>query len=241
MRAILVSVDYGDLLSVTLPYNRSHFTDVMVVTHPSDAHTISVAQENDCSIYTTTLFYDNGADFNKWAALEAALDVYGRYGWLCIMDADIMWPRNIPSFSPIIGNLYVPCRHWCKEPHLGIPLEPWSNLTLSSIREEFAGYSQIFHCSDPVLPTPPWHRTDWRHAGGADSYFHMRWPRSNKIRPPFNVLHLGPRGTNWCGRASTYLNGTVPPDSQHKINKLHNYIQQRKGKSHGSRHSHEFL
>ena len=30
MRAILVSVDYADILALTLPLNRHHFSDVMV-------------------------------------------------------------------------------------------------------------------------------------------------------------------------------------------------------------------
>ena len=40
------------------------------------------------------VFYADGAAFNKWKALELALDSYGRRGWLCVMDADVIWPQH---------------------------------------------------------------------------------------------------------------------------------------------------
>jgi hypothetical protein len=33
LRAIMVAVNYSDLLSITLPYNRHHFDQVMIVTN----------------------------------------------------------------------------------------------------------------------------------------------------------------------------------------------------------------
>ena len=42
-----------------------------------------------------------------------------------------------------------------------------------------------------------------------DSIFQRKWPRQNKIRPPFDVLHIGTAGSNWYGRASPYLDGNV--------------------------------
>ena len=44
--------------------------------------------------------------------------------------------------------------------------------------------------------------------GGADSAFHNKWPVTKKVRPPFEVLHLGEPFTNWAGRASIYADGT---------------------------------
>jgi hypothetical protein len=76
--------------------------------------------------------------------------------------------------------------------------------------EEFAGYFQLFHASDPVLQRTPWHETDWTWAGGADSFFHQKWSESNKVRPPFEVLHLGPPFINWCGRVTPFADGTTP-------------------------------
>ena len=84
----------------------------------------------------------------------------------------------------------------------------WNQYEIHRNVNEFAGYSQIFHASDPVLGNAPWHETNWKHAGGADSFFQRKWKKENKIRPDFEVLHLGHAGRNWCGRTTDYLDGS---------------------------------
>lgn len=230
MRAILVSVDYYDYLAITLPYNRHHFEEVMVVTNTTDSVTKLVAEENDCRIYSTDSFYSDGAVFNKWRALEEALDSYGREGWMCIMDADVLWPKSIPHYQLRVGNLYTPKRRMMLDPSdLPITEDQWKTYPLHRQQQEFAGYTQIFHCDDPHLPDPPWHETDWRHAGGADSFFQDCWPKERKIRPPFEVLHLGESGKNWCGRVVPYLDGYKDPKANERYQTLRDFIHKRRG------------
>jgi hypothetical protein len=227
MNAILVAVDYADLLALTLPYNRRHFDRVMVVTDRDRAHRdADIAQANHCEVYRTDSFYDGCAAFNKWVALEQGLDALGREGWLCLMDADVLWPQSLPKLEQgwgtcdvVPGCLYSPRRRMMLDPQVcvngAIPPEgTWGQFPLHPHQNAFAGYSQIFHASDPHLPAPPWHQVDWIHAGGADSYFHRLWPMSCKVRPPFEVLHLGPANQNWFGRSTPYLDGTVHADSK---------------------------
>lgn len=232
MRAILVCVDYADLLAVTLPYNRHHFDDVMVVTASSDTKSSEVALANDAKVYTTDSFYLDGAKFNKWRALEEALDAYGREGWMCIMDADVLWPKHLPdSFRDSLqpGFLYAPLRRMFTDLSQPIPQEPyWRQYPIHRNIGEWAGYSQLFHCSDPALGEPPWHQIDWLHAGGADSFFQAKWHPSRKIRPAFEVLHLGEAGQNWCGRATPYLDGSQHPESQDRINQTRTFIAGRR-------------
>lgn len=216
LRAVLVCVDYHDLLTVTLPYNRHHFSEVMVVTTEKDTKTQEVARANDASILTTNLFYEHGANFNKWRALERALDVFGRDGILCLMDADILWPKVIMGGYDTFkkGRLYTPLRHmapWPPRPgHDAVPLEiDWWKYPIHRNVNEWAGYTQIFHADDPVLGDPPWHETDWTHAGGADSFFQKKWKPLNKIRPLWEVLHLGEAGANWMGRVTQFPDGTT--------------------------------
>jgi hypothetical protein len=243
MRAILVSVNYADLLAITLPYNKHQFDDVCVVT-TFDSKDGEVAREHGCNVFETNSFYADGADFNKWLALEEGLDHFGREGWLCLMDADILWPKIVPAYFYTPGGLYTPRRRmWSNYPHGSEwfesshirgeppPSECWTSFPLHSQQQEFAGYSQIFHASDPVLGPPPWHQTNWRHAGGADSFFQAKWPAERKIRPPFEVLHLGPAGENWLGRATPYLDGTIPPQSQQLREKMAAIWRQRRGKA----------
>ncbi len=229
MRSITVSVDYGDILAITLPYMRHHFTEAMVVTTPSDCETIAVANANHCQVHQTKTFYARGALFNKWAALEEALDLYGRHGWLCILDADVVWPREFPLFSQEIGKLYAPLCRWVAEVPSSIPPESaWRKFPLRPNRAEWAGYTQIFHAGDPVLGDPPWHQTNWIHAGGADSFFQRKWAKKDKVRLPFEALHLGPHGRNWCGRVTQRLDKSLNPQAEERQQQLTSIFQMRR-------------
>jgi hypothetical protein len=218
VKSLIVSVDYSDILSISLPYNRHHFSDVLIVTSPADETTVGdIARKSNASLFVTDLFYANGAIFNKWAPLESGLDKLGRDGWIALLDADVLWPKVLPSLSLEIGNLYGPVRRmYPKIPQNfdQIPTESdWTKYPIHRNLAEIAGYTQVFHADDPVLGPPPWHDTSWTHAGGSDSFFQAKWPNSRKVRPPFEVLHMGTPGANWCGRATPYADGTVPPES----------------------------
>lgn len=230
MRAILVCVDYADFLAITLPRNLHHFESVMVVTAPKDTATIELCQELNVQTHITESFYDHGANFNKFKAMEEALNVYGRTGWLCIMDADIIWPTILPEFRLEVGKLYTPRRRMLRTNYFQElpPEERWHTLPLHRNEAEWAGYSQIFHCSDPILGKPPWHGTNWKHAGGADSFFQAKWSRPNKIRPTWEVLHLGEDGRNWCGRVTPLADGTHPPEAVNRLSALRGYFAGRR-------------
>lgn len=236
MNATMVCVDYSDILAVTLPYNRHHFQRVLVVTSPNDTATQELAVQHGCELHVTDAFYLRGAAFNKFAALEEGLDARDfRHGWLCLMDADVLWPKDVKFQEPAsdgridtmnlrgrttlkIGALCTPLRRMAPWPCVGaVPAESeWSQFPIHRNVGEWAGYSQIFHCDDPHLGAAPWHEVDWEHAGGADSLFQRKWSAHCKVRPPFEVLHLGEPGQNWYGRATPYSDGTVPPEGTHR-------------------------
>jgi len=229
IRAITVCVDYHDYLRITMPINRFHFSEVMVVTSPTDLKTIEVAASNNCQVFTTDSFYANGAQFNKWLALEEGLDQFGRHGWLCIMDADIVWPTSASIDNLKSGYLYSPLRRMMKDFKRYLPpVKDWDSYILHSNVREWAGYSQIFDSEDEHLPSTPWHETDWKHAGGADSFFQNLWPPNRKVRTDWEVLHLGEAGRNWCGRLTPYLDSTQPEDQESKAVCLRKYMQLRK-------------
>lgn len=240
MRAITVCVDYADILAITLPYNRHHFEEVCVVTSRRCEQEIrdlilpdSPTPLIEIKLFVTDAFYEDGAKFNKWLALERALDWYGRHGWLCLMDADVLWPKVLPPFAPHKGNLYSPRRRmwesWPKLPRSiysyvnnpSVPIEEhWKDFPLHRQQREFAGYSQIFHANDPALGQASWHQTDWRHAGGADSFFQDKWREDQKVRPPFEVLHLGPANQNWFGRATPLVDGSLPKSAKERSEEM---------------------
>ena len=228
LRAVIVCVDFADFLQVTLPYNRHHFSEVQVITSTADKATQEVCQNLGVRCFVTDSFYDGRAHFNKWKALELGLDDFGRNGWLCLMDVDILWPRAI-DHNYIRGCLYTPYRRMMTDLSQPVPQEPyWASFPRHPQQQEFAGFTQIFHAEDSVLGPAPWHETNWAHAGGADSFFQRKWPDNHKIRPNWECLHLGEAGRNWCGRVTSYLDGTTPTAAEGRFNQLRDYFQQRR-------------
>lgn len=229
MNAIIVCVDYSDLLGVTLPYNRHHFDRVMIVTTPTDSATIKVASQNQADVCITTCFYDDGAFFNKGKAFEKGFDQLGRYGWLCVMDADILWPKVIPQQDYQRGFLYTPFRNLWPATDV-VPVEAvWgSGKTFPGDEYGWVGYTQIFHAEDPHLPQPPWHSVRWKHAGGVDSEFEAMWPITHKVRPSWKVLHLGEAGVNWCGRTTPLLTGELPTEASDRKQALRQLMMVRR-------------
>lgn len=229
MKAIMVSVDYGDILNLTLPRNKHHFDEVMVVTSSKDKETQRIANKNKVNLFVTDSFYSDGAIFNKWRAMEEGLDAFGREGWLSIMDADVIWPQKVNKRLKK-GNIYSPGRCILKDIHIPLPKENvWQSLPRHIYDEySFAGYTFIFHADDSYLPEPPWHEIDWSHAGGADTLLQQRWPQSHKIRLHWSVLHLGPPCKNWCGRATDRLDGKYNPDSTDRFWKLQEFMKLRR-------------
>ena len=254
MIAFVVCVNYLDELSLTLPYNREHFEDVVVITDNACLDSVNeIGKRNNAAVIGTDAFYDHGASFNKWLPLDHMLLSLSlvKNDWFCVMDADVLWPKKAP-LDLVKGCLYTPFRRmYPNVPSEVPPEELWSFYPIHRNVTEFAGYSQIFHSQDPVLKTcgncghvhydlevcsalecrcrhQSWFQTDWIHAGGADSIFQRRWMTHNKVRPSWDCLHLGEPGQNWFGRATPLRDGTVLPGSESRRQANHAIWAQRR-------------
>ncbi len=202
MRAITVCSGYADYLAITLPRNRHHFEDFLIVTSGNDIETHRLAVKHNCRLFLTDDFWKDGAKFNKFLCLESGLDYFGREDWITILDADVIIPRDA-KIEYELGYLYTPLRRMMIEMDKPIPAEEcWNRFVLSPNTREWTGFMQTFHGLDPVLGKGPWHMLNQPNAGVADSYFQARWPQEKKRRPAFEVLHLGPNRVNWNGRVS---------------------------------------
>jgi hypothetical protein len=238
VNAFTVCVDYHDILAQTAPRMRHHFKRWFVMTSPKFfEQTKAVCWPLGITVRETDAFYRHGAIFNKWAGLEELFDYGGRKGWITIVDADIVWPKEAP-LDLVPGKLYNPFRYMYPEVNRVPPEIEWKLYPVHRNHHEHAGYCQIFPADDPVLGPPPWHQTDWQHGGGADSFFQKRWNPKDKLRPSWYCIHIGPCGTNWCGRASAYADGSVPADADQKTGRLRKFMEGRR-RAIGDKYAHE--
>lgn len=211
IKALTVCVNFDDILRLTLPRTLPHVDKLLVITSSKDERTQAYLREQDPDkvlTLVTDVFYENGAVFNKGAAIEQGFDVLGRQGWMLVMDSDIVIPSTIPQCKLEIGRLYTPHRRILADiaGMTELPDIPIESLPLHAEHGHY-GYFQLFHSNDPVLKKQPWYEIDWRHAGGCDSTFQRRWHKSQRSRMPFEVIHLGPTDSNWFGRTHPRLDG----------------------------------
>lgn len=208
IRGIVVSVGYDDLLAVTLPRAARHLEEVLVVTHPDDEATKAVAKTvPNARTYETDAFFRHGAAFNKGYAMELAFDALGRWGWILILDADVVlpdavaWPENLDPCDLYGARRRVleDVREWRED-------LDWGRFPARAESSTW-GYFQLFHAGCPYLRGRPWYAVDYVHAAGCDADFQTKWPPQRRLRVGFDVLHLGPLCTNWFGRASERVDG----------------------------------
>lgn len=225
MRGIVVCVGYDDLLAVTLPNNVKHFSECLVVTSPGDAETHRVCQQvPNVKVLATDAFTRHGATFNKGLAIEEGFEQFGRYGWICVWDADTLLPPK-PNFGVLeCGNLYSARRRIVNDVLSWSEDIPWSEYPISG-EVGMPGYLHLFHANDPAIATLPWYDLRFIHAGGGDGYFQSRWPQDRKRYMPFEVLHLGPKDTNWFGRVSERMDGTIDNNAYNNQANMERYLR----------------
>ncbi len=217
IRAITVCVNYDDLLRVTLPTVLPHVEKAVVVTSPQDVKTQEyVAGFPNAALHVTDAFYRNGAKFNKGLALEEGFDALGRESWILVLDADIVVPpdlrQQVERLKPKVGFLYNPPRRILADPKdwwRWTNHKKWGQLPGRKEDKGHYGYFQLFNAADPYLRTRPWYETHWTHAGQCDDKFQHRWPLANKVKPAFEVLHLGRCDENWFGRTTERMDGAA--------------------------------
>lgn len=217
VKAITVCVGYDDFLKLTLPRIVMHVTKLLVVTSPDDVRTkeLVLLYPDKVELFVTDAFYRDGAHFNKGLAMEEGFDVLGRSGWILVLDADIVLPEVIPPLDLTVGKMYTPSRRIMSNVD-GLTETPTVSPDTLPLRYEVGnfGYFQLFHADDPAITTLPWYGIDWNHAGGCDSVFEKRWDKSDRLRMPFEVIHLGDPDANWYGRTRPRIdNGEVHADA----------------------------
>lgn len=202
MRIVVPSVDYADMLGVTLPAWRQQFpaATIVVVTAHHDRSTIRVARELGAGLVVTDAWYRRRAKFDKAAALDEAFAFAERpAGEICIsIDADV-YPFGAFALEAIgDGVLYSVDRFYVDTPatlarQVANP-DPGELARMTAGRRG-PGYFQAFRAR-PSLTFG-----SYPDAGYYDLDFHRQFPGGVEVLEASYVGHLGRKsGKNWRGR-----------------------------------------
>jgi hypothetical protein len=198
IHALTVSVNYADFLALGLERWKAGLASWTIVTDFADDATRQLALTHGLAVFTTDVFYEHGAAFNKGAAMEQARQLLPREDWWLFTDADVVpeigWWSVIEVVEPKPGNLYGCWRLDAPDAthidDVGLPI-------VCDDRVGY-GYFQLFHTSDPRAQRRPLLDTHWMHAGNYDSTFLLRWEHAEAL--PLKLWHIGGVSHNWFGR-----------------------------------------
>jgi hypothetical protein len=225
LEAVTCCVGFDDLLDHTLGLNHPHLDTMIVVTSHDDRKTQAVCRKHSATCVQTDLFYKNGRNFNKGAAINAGFGYYQYNGWRLHLDADIILPDNFrrllfnhTHLDPqaiygadrvdLVGlpelNEHVVSRH-------RQPQHQHRVLVQTPARGIGSRYVSSLHGYVPIGFFQLWHAScqkDYPYSLGTaahdDTLFASLWPETKRqLLPSIVVYHLVSRpptwGENWDG------------------------------------------
>lgn len=227
IEAITICTDYSDFLAYSLPLNKAIFDRLVVVTTPSDRKTRDLCEFHHVECIQTDVFYANGASFNKGAAINEALKVLSKDGWIIHFDADIVLPPRTRDLlekidldpSCIYGIDRIMCRsfeQWSaflQHPEVQHSCDIFVQANAFPLGVRVAklkgdGYVPIgfFQMWNPSISSVSVYK-EHQAADRGDMAFALQWPRRKRLMIPEIVgIHLeseqGKMGTNWNGRST---------------------------------------
>lgn len=201
LRGVVVCVNYADLLSRSIKRWHEGLDRLVVVTSKKDVATQELCHNNNIETHVTDVFYENGAKFNKGAALSEAINCNGfrEYAdWILVFDADIVPPEDwrvaINKMEFEQDKLYGTYRYWVKEDG---PLTV--DKTHKMPQGWVLGFFTMFHNCNPVVTNPVFDIW-WPHAGAYDTEFTNKFPKNKQVLLDIPMIHLGEERCNWVGR-----------------------------------------
>jgi hypothetical protein len=241
LEAVIVSLNYGDFLAETLPYNVQNLDRIVVVTGYADTMTKEVCRKWSVECVTTDMFTEGGRTFGKGPAINVGLQHLRQTGWIMQLDADIVLPltcRNMLDKSGLQRDHIYGCervninsyKRWAEvktryhaDPQFGYrylvgtpdDLPVGANLVHKQYGYCPIGFFQLWHAEHShkhELRYPETHGS----AENEDVTFATRWPRHKRsMLPTVRVFHLESEpclmGTNWNGRKTKPFTATGEP------------------------------
>lgn len=239
LEGIIVCVNYSDFLVHTLPHNKTHFNNLIVVTDTKDLKTKKVCDYFHVRCLQTDIFYEKNNSFNKGAAINYGLQHLSKQDWVVHLDADIYLPpltRTILENLPLqkqkiygIDRLMCPnYEQWINFLNLPKPIQDsWIYIHLDAFpigvriaeyMNKNAGYEPIgyFQLWNPAESNVYDYPTEHDFCDRTDVLHCKKFARENReLLPELVAIHLDSEylpemGKNWKGRKTKLF---LPDDS----------------------------
>ncbi len=231
LECVTVCVNFTDVLAFTLPLNKAHFDNMVVVSDTADEQTKNLCSHYHVRLVQTDEFYYSDQAFAKSRGINVALQSLSRRDWVLHLDADIVLPprtREIltkirldpnfiygidrmmcPSYEAWVRYMQTPTQQHTAETFV-IP-EPWPiGARVARLQNDGwmpIGFFQLWNAKHSgIHDYPLQHGT----AGRTDMLHAMRWPRERRaLIPELLGVHLegpiAPGQKNWRGRRMSWF------------------------------------
>lgn len=225
IECVIVSINYSDILSYTLPNNKWLFNKIVVVTDTKDKDTKRLCDIYGVKCIQTDVFYSSGKKIDKGAGITEGLKHLDLDGYVVQLDADIwIHPYAMKLLRSL--NLNPQCLYGCDRLMIesfndwadfivmpDIYKENWLiNLSRFKLGARISfnhtgdnwhvlGFFQMWNPSTSGIYEYPSHND----VSQSDLVFSALWHRSRRILlPEVIVVHLeegkSMTGSNWQGR-----------------------------------------
>ena len=216
IEAVSICLNFSDILSHTIIFNKNIFDRLIIVTSHDDKETARVCEYYHVECLRTNIF---GDDLNKGKAINVGLNRLSRSDWLVHMDCDIIFPPRTRFFMEIADlredTLYSAHRQMCPSYEeftkwLAMPVvEAECDVYLhnrafpigtqigklskhpndpSTLGYVNCGYFQMWNEKNGVRMNYP---ENYAGFATSDLEFSYQWPRKYRaLIPEFSVIHV---------------------------------------------------
>ena len=200
---IIVSVNYNDYLSITLPENLKYNKNITVVTIGRDKECQRICENLGVRCIVSNRIYQNGDEFNKGKAINDGIKSLDNPDWILLLDADTFLTEDINNHLQnklFTNDTLIICKRLIVENH--DDYLKWKNgSTDVGIFEKAQGfgYFQLFNRKN-LNGSINLYPENYTNASSSDLYFRSKF--NSKIEIESYVVHLGETNKNWSGRVT---------------------------------------
>ena len=195
---IIVSVDYNDLLILTLQKNRKIFHNITVVTSKTDQKCKEICDKFGVSCIQTDIMYDNNSTFNKGKAINVGINSIENPDLILLLDADIIVENDINLHD--LNDKYLYTSERIILPNYDSYLDYINNGVYNKLdRDQGLGFYQLFSINNNSINRNNPYPDNSSDASWSDLEFRNKFQFKKNID---RVIHLGDIAKNWSGRVT---------------------------------------